>query len=87
MQVKYGLIRLVSQEADLCEQVQNVDMQCPVEKGNMTLVKQVDLPEEIPPVRLPVLYFALRNINMFIIGTIHCLCGCVYQGPGTDHLP
>ncbi|KAL2012572.1 hypothetical protein VTN00DRAFT_97 [Thermoascus crustaceus] len=49
LQVRYGLIRLISQEADLCEQIENVDLHCPLKKGQMTLTKQVDLPKEIPP--------------------------------------
>jgi hypothetical protein len=50
LQVKYGLIRLISTKADLCEQVKNVDMECPIEKGLLVIEKSVDLPKEIPPV-------------------------------------
>lgn len=50
LQVKYGLIRLVSTKADLCEQVSNVDKECPIKKGEVTIKKDVDLPKEIPPV-------------------------------------
>lgn len=52
LQVKYGLIRLVNTEADLCEQVSNVDLTCPIKKGKTTIVKDVELPKEIPPVRI-----------------------------------
>lgn len=51
LQVKYGLITLINQEADLCETIENVDLSCPLDKGEMTLSKDVDLPKEIPPVR------------------------------------
>ena len=48
--VKYGLIRLIKQEADLCEQMKNaVDEDCPL-IGEKTITKNVDLPKEIPPV-------------------------------------
>ena len=50
LQVKYGLIRLVNTKADLCEQVKNVDMKCPIKKGKTKITKEVDLPNEIPPV-------------------------------------
>lgn len=50
LQVKYGLIRLISTKADLCEQIQNVDMECPIEPGVLTITKSVSLPNEIPPV-------------------------------------
>ncbi|KAI5868552.1 phosphatidylinositol/phosphatidylglycerol transfer protein [Durotheca rogersii] len=47
--VKFGLIRLVSTRADLCEQIQNVDLECPIEKGVLTITKTVDIPKEVPP--------------------------------------
>jgi len=47
--VKYGLIRLINQKADLCEQMKNaVDEECPL-IGEKTITKDVDLPKEIPP--------------------------------------
>lgn len=51
LQVKYGLIRLISTKADLCEQVKNVDKECPIEAGSLIFEKSVDLPREIPNVR------------------------------------
>lgn len=53
LQVKYGLIRLINQEEDLCDQLTNVDLKCPLEEGKMSLVKEVKLPKEIPPVSHP----------------------------------
>ncbi|KAL1864505.1 hypothetical protein VTK73DRAFT_5831 [Phialemonium thermophilum] len=49
LQVKYGLIRLVNTKADLCKQIGNVDLECPIEKGLVSIKKDVDLPKEIPP--------------------------------------
>ena len=49
LQVKYGLIRLINQKTDLCEQMSNVDEECPL-SGEKTITKDVDLPKEIPPV-------------------------------------
>ncbi|KKY24104.1 putative phosphatidylglycerol phosphatidylinositol transfer protein [Phaeomoniella chlamydospora] len=48
LQVKYGLITLIKQEADLCEQIGNVDLECPLKKGPMTLTKEVQIPKEVP---------------------------------------
>lgn len=48
--VKYGLIKLLTTTANLCEQFANVDMKCPIEEGEQTIEKTVDLPVEIPPV-------------------------------------
>ncbi|KAI0485273.1 ML domain-containing protein [Xylariaceae sp. FL0804] len=47
--VKYGLIRLVNTKVDLCEQVENVDLSCPIEKGVLSITKAVDIPKEVPP--------------------------------------
>ncbi|KAI0447541.1 phosphatidylinositol transfer protein [Xylaria telfairii] len=47
--VKYGLIRLISTTADLCEQVENVDLKCPIEEGVLSITKSVDIPKEVPP--------------------------------------
>jgi hypothetical protein len=50
LSVKYGLITILRQTADLCDTVKNVDLECPLEKDKETsLSKEVDLPKEIPP--------------------------------------
>jgi hypothetical protein len=55
LQVKYGLIRILNQEVDLCEQADKVDLECPLKKGEMVLTKTVQLPKEIPPGKYTVL--------------------------------
>ncbi|KAM3495314.1 hypothetical protein MY3957_001337 [Beauveria namnaoensis] len=49
LSVKYGLIKLLTTTADLCEQIGNVDLKCPVKAGDQTIEKTVKLPAEIPP--------------------------------------
>ncbi|KAF2242358.1 phosphatidylglycerol/phosphatidylinositol transfer protein precursor, partial [Trematosphaeria pertusa] len=49
LQVKYGLITLINQDADLCETIEKADLKCPLEKGEMSLTKDVDIPKEVPP--------------------------------------
>jgi hypothetical protein len=34
---------------DLCEDVKNLELECPLKKGELKLAKSVDLPKEIPP--------------------------------------
>jgi ML domain len=46
--VKYGLITLIHQTADLCEQIKNVDLECPLKKGKMSMVHSVKIPREAP---------------------------------------
>ncbi|USW54703.1 Putative sterol transport protein NPC2 [Septoria linicola] len=47
--VKYGLITIIRQEADLCDTVKKADLECPLKKGDLKLSKDVDLPAQIPP--------------------------------------
>lgn len=55
LQVKYGLITIIKQDADLCNTVKNVDLECPIKKGEMALTKDVELPKQIPPGKYTVL--------------------------------
>ncbi len=50
LQVKYGYIKLIDTTVDLCEEIKNVDLECPIQKGRISIVKEVELPREIPPV-------------------------------------
>jgi len=54
--VKLGLIKLLQQRLDLCEQVEKVGKKCPLEKGRQELKHTVTLPKEIPYVSI-ILYF------------------------------
>lgn len=47
LQVKYGLITLINQQTDLCEQVKNVDLECPLKAGDLKLTKEVSLPSQV----------------------------------------
>ena len=50
LSVKYGLIRIINQKADLCETVKKADLECPLEKDKeVKLTQEVNLPKEIPP--------------------------------------
>merc|ERR1711977_813750 len=55
LQVKFGLITLINQEADLCDQVDKVELSCPLKKGDLKLTKEVELPRQIPPGKYTVL--------------------------------
>ncbi|KAL8761343.1 MAG: hypothetical protein Q9184_002537 [Pyrenodesmia sp. 2 TL-2023] len=48
LSVKYGVITLIKTEADLCEQMKEVDEKCPLE-GAKAFTKKVSLPKQIPP--------------------------------------
>ncbi|EGW34491.1 Phosphatidylglycerol/phosphatidylinositol transfer protein [Spathaspora passalidarum NRRL Y-27907] len=49
--VRYGFIKLIHQTFDLCDEVEKVDLQCPINKGNQVISKIVAIPEEVPPGR------------------------------------
>jgi len=49
-EVKYGFIKLLTGTADLCEKAAEVDLECPVKKGEVKIKKIVELPSQIPPV-------------------------------------
>lgn len=50
--MKWNLVTLLNQEADLCEQIKNVDLECPLKKGYTNITKVIELPKPIPPVCL-----------------------------------
>jgi len=49
LEVKYGLIKILSLKEDLCDTLKNVDKTCPLEKGETVITRDVDLPQRIPP--------------------------------------
>ena len=48
MTIKLGLIKLMSKTIDLCED-ETYKIDCPLKKGDFTIVKSLDLPREVPP--------------------------------------
>lgn len=69
IQVKYGLIRILNQEVDLCEQADKLDLKCPLKKGPMTLTRDVELPKEIPPVSF---FFPLFYLFSLAVTVLAC---------------
>ncbi|KAL9013572.1 MAG: hypothetical protein Q9173_001735 [Seirophora scorigena] len=60
--VKYGLITLINTKADLCEQMKQVDEECPLD-GAKAFTKSVTLPKEIPTGTYSVLADVYNNDN------------------------
>ncbi|KAL9100295.1 MAG: hypothetical protein Q9163_004313 [Psora crenata] len=50
LSVKYGLITLINSKVDLCDQMKEVDEQCPL-AGSKVIKKDVNIPKGVPPVR------------------------------------
>jgi len=74
LQVKYGLITLIKQEADLCDNLGQVDMTCPLKKGPMSLKKEVDIPKQVPPGK----YTVLADVNTVEKEKVTCLESTVF---------
>ncbi|KAJ5907649.1 Phosphatidylglycerol/phosphatidylinositol transfer protein [Penicillium taxi] len=55
LEVKWGVITLIKQTVNLCDQISNVDLSCPLDKGKLTFTKDVELPKQIPPGKYSVL--------------------------------
>ncbi|KAF9896683.1 Phosphatidylglycerol/phosphatidylinositol transfer protein [Lobosporangium transversale] len=47
--VKVGLIKLLTQTFDFCEESVKIDMPCPIVAGDQYVQQTVELPKEIPP--------------------------------------
>ncbi|KAK1759290.1 Phosphatidylglycerol/phosphatidylinositol transfer protein [Echria macrotheca] len=76
LQVKYGYIKLLDTKADLCEQIKNVDLECPIEKGKISIVKDIELPNEIPPGK----YTVQADVFTEAGDHITCLTATVFFG-------
>ncbi|KAI9864160.1 MAG: Phosphatidylglycerol/phosphatidylinositol transfer protein, partial [Pleopsidium flavum] len=76
LQVKYGLIRLINQEADLCEQIKSVGLECPLKKGQTNFTKDVEMPQPIPPGK----YHVLADVYTKDKNNITCLEATVTFG-------
>jgi len=77
VQVKYGLITLIKQTLDLCDQVINVNLKCPLDKGPLKLTKEVTLPGHIPIGNYKALAHAFTKDD----DEITCLEADVHFGP------
>lgn len=64
--VRYGYIRLIHQTFDLCEEIQKVDMECPIKKGKQTIIKEVEIPNEVPPGKYIINAKAFTKDDVFI---------------------
>lgn len=75
--VNYGYIKLIQQTYDLCEQLPNVGMECPVQEGDYDLTKAVELPKQIPPGKYTVVARAYTAQDELIT----CLTGSIEFTP------
>ncbi|KAG0677525.1 Phosphatidylglycerol/phosphatidylinositol transfer protein [Pichia californica] len=71
--VNYGYIKLLTQTYDLCDELPNIDMTCPINNGDYTLTKIVQIPNEVPPGKYTVFARAYNKDDSMI----SCLTGTV----------
>lgn len=55
LQVKYGVITIIKQTADLCDNVKKIELECPLKKGDLDISQEVDIPAQVPPGKYTVL--------------------------------
>ncbi|RKF61660.1 Phosphatidylglycerol/phosphatidylinositol transfer protein [Erysiphe neolycopersici] len=67
VKVSYGLITLYQRDIDLCEEISNLHLTCPLEKGTFTIEKKVELPSSIPPGTFKVIADAYTNDDMKLV--------------------
>jgi hypothetical protein len=65
--VKYGFIKLLHKKVNLCDEIGNIGLKCPLKKGDNKIDIKVDIPKEIPPVSLYNIYHS-QFILTFILG-------------------
>ncbi|RMD42890.1 hypothetical protein DV735_g2244, partial [Chaetothyriales sp. CBS 134920] len=92
LQVKYGLITLIKQEADLCDNIGRIDLSCPLKKGPLVLTREVDIPKQVPPGK----YTVHADVNTVDEEEVTCLestkdllrigCGQLRPAAQTDQL-
>lgn len=77
VEVRYGFIKLIDQTFDLCEEIKKVNMTCPISKGEQVIVKEVEIPNEVPPGRYSVVARAYTTNDDFLT----CLSAAVEFPP------
>jgi len=73
LSVKYGLITIIRTTRDFCEDVPNVGLECPIQKGELKLTKDVDIPKEVPPGK----YSVVADLQTKDGKTLTCLTATV----------
>ncbi|KAG5919211.1 hypothetical protein E4U61_001052 [Claviceps capensis] len=77
LNVKYGLIRLLGLQGNLCSQISAIDLKCPLRAGTMlSITKTITLPKKIPPGNYTVTadVFSFRLIHYVqVVERIACL--------------
>lgn len=74
LEVKYGVITLIRQRADLCDQIGNVDLTCPLKKGPMNITREATIPENVPKGK----YTVLANVTSVDEEVVTCMEGVAY---------
>jgi len=77
VEIKYGYIRLLQKRLDICDNADQLELSCPIEKGKWVLTKQVTLPKVIPPGK----YHAVADAFNFDDEPITCVQADIFFKP------
>jgi len=47
--VKWNFVTLINKDYDLCDNANVIGKECPLEKGQLNILKEVAIPREVPP--------------------------------------
>ncbi|KAI8087726.1 ML domain-containing protein [Gilbertella persicaria] len=65
--VKFGVVKLLHKKFDICNELEkkkdDVELQCPIDQGDLTVTQKVTLPKEIPKGKFAVLVHATTADN------------------------
>ncbi|KAJ3299148.1 Phosphatidylglycerol/phosphatidylinositol transfer protein [Borealophlyctis nickersoniae] len=66
--VKLGIIKLLDKRFDLCDEAQNINKTCPIEKGEERITHSVELPRELPPGKYQI------HVDVYNFNDKHAAC-------------
>ena len=69
--VKYNSVIILQEEADLCDQLPNVDLSCPLKKGPLGVTKEVEITSQVPEGK----YIVIANVYTESHEVITCVEG------------
>ena len=69
--VKYNSIIILREEADLCDQLPNVGLSCPLKKGPLDVTKEVEITSQVPQGK----YIVIANVYTESHEVITCVEG------------
>lgn len=75
--VKWGILTLINKGFDLCDNSNVINRECPLEEGVLNIMKEVAVPDAIPPGKYVVIADVFTNFEAGGRKTVICVTGSV----------